>query len=338
MTTVSVGARLHIGFRNLTRTGDLVFGGIGAAIDRPRVVVRARPAASVQCDHNRAHTFAERACALLAVDGARVTVERSLPPHRGYGSGTQLALAVYAAIADATDATPTIHQHAPALGRGRRSGVGIATFEAGGFVVDGGHPTDAPHLDDPGAAWEVPQCAIRRELPGDWRFMLVDPDVPPGRHRTEEAQSIRAVLDTADADLAADVEDALEQAVIPGLRDGDIERFGTGIARIDHYNGTWFSREQADRYRAEIGTVVRSLRASDVVHGVGQSSWGPLVYGVTHKNDAAAARMAGDRALTAAGQDGTVRLARPRNTGYDIDNNNANNSTMRRFDGGVISE
>lgn len=338
MTRVSVGARLHVGFRNLTRTGELVFGGIGVAIDRPRVVVRARPAASVRCANDRARRFAEATCTLLEVDGARVSVERTLPPHRGYGSGTQLALAVYAAVAGATGASPTFRDHAPALDRGRRSGVGIATFERGGFVVDGGHAPDASHLDDPTADWDAPRCAIRREIPTDWRFLLVDPDVPPGRHREAEERSMRAVLAAGEPEIAADVEAALAEDVLPGVRDDDVERFGAGIARIDRRNGTWFSVEQADRYREGVGAVVRSLRASGAVHGVGQSSWGPLVYGVTRTNDAAAARRAGERALERAGREGSIRLVRPRNAGYDIDNNNDNNRTMRRFDGGVMSE
>ena len=339
MTTVSVGARLHIGFRNLSTTGERVFGGIGLAIANPRVVVQVEPAPSVRCAHDRAERFAERTCRLLDLAGASVTVDQSLPSHRGFGSGTQLALAVYAAIALAHDRTPAVRRHAPALGRGRRSGVGIATFEHGGFVVDDGHPVNAAHITDPSTCnWKVPPCTTQLGVPMDWRIVLVLPEVRAGRHHEVEERSMQTVLEAADPTIAATVERVLAGDVIPAIQSGNLAQFGAGIGEIDRYNGDWFAIEQAERYRPTSGRIITILRACPSLYGVGQSSWGPLVYGLTHRNDVAAARAASERALEQTGCDGSVDVVTPRNTGYAVHNNNANNRTMRRYDGGVISE
>jgi len=51
---------------------------------------------------------------------------------------------------------------------------------------------------------------------------------------------------------------------------------------------------------------------------VGQSSWGPTIFGVTDESMADRARAAGEDALATAGVDGTVRVVRARNEGARV--------------------
>ena len=62
----------------------------------------------------------------------------SIPAHVGLGSGTQLGLAVGAALARLAGLQLSTDEIALAVGRGLHSGIGIATFQHGGFVLDGG--------------------------------------------------------------------------------------------------------------------------------------------------------------------------------------------------------
>ncbi|MDY7082174.1 MAG: GHMP kinase, partial [Halobacteria archaeon] len=143
---VETSARLHFGFANLSLARKRLYGGLGVAIDRPRTVVRAESSSELEVitttNAKEARNYAERAVELLGVEGASVEIEREIPRHVGLGSGTQLALAVVTAIAGAHDIEIDARQHAPSLGRGGRSGVGVATFERGGFVLDAGHPAE----------------------------------------------------------------------------------------------------------------------------------------------------------------------------------------------------
>ena len=240
MARVETAARLHFGFGNLSLAHDRLYGALGVALDRPTLAVDATTAETVVCDDEVATEYAERACDLLAVSGADVSVESELPRHAGLGSGTQTALAVLAAIARAYDRAPAVRERAPDLGRGGRSGVGVATFEQGGFVLDAGHPAalftaDAPEV----GAWEVPAVAARHSIPGDWRFLVVVPDVSAGRSGDDEDDSIRRAIAGADPELADRVAGVVVRGVLPAVAAGDAARFGDAVSEVGRLNGAW---------------------------------------------------------------------------------------------------
>ncbi|MFB6125884.1 MAG: beta-ribofuranosylaminobenzene 5'-phosphate synthase family protein [Halolamina sp.] len=320
MIRVETGARLHFGFGNLSLEHERLYGAVGVALDAPRVVVRAEPAETVVCEDPLAREYAERAVDLLGVPGASVTVRSRLPRHVGLGSGTQLALTVLAAVARVHDRTPRVRERAPDLGRGGRSGIGVAAFEAGGMVLDAGHPTARFTTDRPAdGEWDVPAVAARHEIPGDWRFLLVRPSVAVGRHDDAEDDSMRSAVEAADSDRADRVAGVTTRRLLPAVTAGSAERFGAAVAELGRLNGAWYADEQGGVYRPPVGAVVDSLSSSPAVYGAGQSSWGPTVYGVTDAARADAARDAGREALSAAGVDGDVQVVAGRNRGARIE-------------------
>ncbi|WP_232686195.1 beta-ribofuranosylaminobenzene 5'-phosphate synthase family protein [Halobacterium zhouii] len=316
MARVETGGRLHVGFCNLSLSRDRLYGSVGLALDEPRVVVDAERADTVVCDHHNAREHAERACALLGVDGAHVTVREELPRHVGLGSGTQLALAVLTAVARAHGRDPRVRERAPELGRGGRSGVGVAAFEAGGFVLDAGHPTERFTTERPARGeWDVPPVSARHAVPEDWRFVLVCPDADPGKSESGEEESMRSVVERADGALADRIAGAVTRRVLPAIATDDVDAFGAAVAEVGRLNGAWYADEQGGVYRPPAGALVDELTASPAVTGAGQSSWGPVVYGVTDVSRADAAEDAGWSALDAAGVGGDVRVVEPRNVG-----------------------
>ncbi|QKY21175.1 GHMP kinase [Halolamina sp. CBA1230] len=320
MARVETAGRLHFGFGNLSLAYDRLYGALGVALDRPPLAVEATAAESVRCDDEVAAEYAERACDLLSVSGADVSVESGLPRHAGLGSGTQIALAVLAAVARAHGRAPGARERAPDLGRGGRSGVGVATFEQGGFVLDAGHPAalftaDAPEV----GSWAVPEVSARHPIPEGWRFLVVVPDAPSGRSGDDEDAAMRRTVADADPDLADRVAGVVVRGVLPAVAAGDVARFGDAVSEVGRLNGAWYADEQGGTYRPPVGSLVDSLSGSAAVYGAGQSSWGPAVYGVTDDEHAAAAREAGEEALDAAGVDGEVFVAAGRNRGASID-------------------
>ncbi len=319
MTRVVAGARLHFGFGNLSLSHERLYGALGVAVDAPSVVVVAEPADGVDCAHPTAREYAERAVDLLGVPGADVRVESALPRHAGLGSGTQLALATLAAVAHANGVDPSSRERAPALGRGGRSGVGVATFERGGFVLDAGHPTARFTTDRPNdGEWSVPPVAARHEIPDDWRFLLVVPDAEPGRSGDGEDESMRTAVERADPAIADRIAGLLTRRALPAIAEGSAERFGEAVAEVGRLNGAWYADEQGGVYRPPVGQLVDSLSASASVYGAGQSSWGPAVYGVTDADHASDAERAGREALRSAGVDGDVRVVAGRNRGARV--------------------
>ncbi|WP_128904439.1 beta-ribofuranosylaminobenzene 5'-phosphate synthase family protein [Halorubrum amylolyticum] len=319
MARASAGARLHFGFCNLSLSHERLYGALGLGLAEPRVVVDAEPAESVTVDdetrttdtavHDDAREYARTATDLLGVDGAGVILRETLPRHAGLGSGTQLAAATLAAVATAHGKEPRVRERAPALGRGGRSGVGVATFGAGGFVLDAGHPTARFTTDRPAdGEWTVPPVAARHAVPDDWRFLLVRPDADPGRNGDAEDDAMRTAVERAEPGLADRIGGIVTRRVLPAIATGNAERFGAAVAEIGRLNGAWYADEQGGVYRPPVGDVVASLSESAAVFGAGQSSWGPTVYGVTDAANASAAGEAGERALDEAGVGGTVSV------------------------------
>ncbi|WP_458188468.1 beta-ribofuranosylaminobenzene 5'-phosphate synthase family protein [Haladaptatus sp. NG-WS-4] len=316
MARVTVGARLHFGFQNLSLAHERLYGGLGVALESPTVSVEAHTADEVLCDDPRTREYARCATGVLGVPGADVRVHERLPSHVGLGSGTQLALAVLAAVARAHDRRPNVRENAPALDRGGRSGIGVSTFERGGFVVDAGHPTERFTTDRPARGeWSVPTVVARHDVPDDWRFVVALPDAEPGRNGDDEDASMRAVVERADPAIADEISAVLLRRVLPAIAGDDPEAFGSAVAEIGRLNGAWYADEQGGVYRPPVGELVTAMEASPAIFGAGQSSWGPAVYGVTTRTYADSAVESAETALESAGVGGDVRVARPRNRG-----------------------
>ena len=317
---VTAGGRVHFGFQNLSLARERLYGGLGVALDQPRVVVEAEPADDVQCDDPQARATAERVVDLLDVGGVDLAVEKRLPHHVGLGSGTQFALAVLTAVARAHDRDPEVETNAPALGRGGRSGVGCATFRTGGFVADAGHHAERFTTTPPAEGeWTVPKPVARHALPDSWRFVLAIPEIDSGRSGDEENESIGRVVERADPAIADDIARIVAQRLLPAAAEGDWAGFGGAVAAVSRLNGTWYADEQGGVYRPPLGGIVDSLSASPAISGVGQSSWGPAVYGLTDAERASEARAVAREALSAAGVDGDVLVCAPRNEGARVE-------------------
>ncbi len=262
--TVSAGARLHVGFQNLSLARERLYGGIGIGLAEPRVTVTAEPAASVAAADPLLRDYANRAVDVLGVSGVTITLEESLPRHVGLGSGTQLALAVLTATARAHGLEPRVRERAPAMGRGGRSGVGVATFEGGGFVVDAGHPTARFTTEPPAEGdWTVPPVVARHDLPSEWRFLVVVPDADPGRSGDDEDASMRAVVERADPAIADEIAGVVTRKLLPAAAAGRLEPFGEAIAEIGRKNGAWY----ADARGASSGRPRRTRRIARGLSG-----------------------------------------------------------------------
>jgi len=317
MTRVSIGARLHAGFQNLSLARDRLYGGIGWAIEKPRVVLAVEQADELVCPDDAVEPYARRALDVLDLPGAEIATERRFERHAGLGSGTRLALASLLGIADAYDRTVDVRERAPDLGRGGRSGVGIATFLDGGFVVDGGHPVERfTHSPPETGAWTTPPVVARHAIPEDWRFVLLMPDVEAGQHGSDEDASMRSIVERADPGIADEIAPLLTQRLLPAIADGDRRTFGEAITRLGRLNGAWYADEQGGVYRPPAGQLIERLADVPGVSGVGQSSWGPTIYALTGTDATDRVCEAAEDALAEVGVDGEVTVAAPDNRGF----------------------
>jgi beta-RFAP synthase len=244
-----------------------------------------------------------------------VRLVETIPVHAGFGAGTQVALAVALAAARAAGRPAPIRELARRLGRGQRSGIGVAAFERGGLVIDAGHAVEEDgnavvgEADGP----EPPPVIFQHPLPDDWRFVLATPRAAPGLSGPSEERAFRD-LPPMDAERVGRICRLTLMQVAPAALAGDIRTFGAAITEIQEVIGEYFAPHQGGRFASQTGCEVAELAFAQGAHGVGQSSWGPTVFALVH-GESAARSLAG--ALRHAFRDrlAWVDVSRARNQG-----------------------
>src|SRR5262245_6077210 len=285
-TIIQTGARLHLGFLDLNGACGRRFGSIGVALEQPRCTVAAGPApAGADAPSEPVRAILERLGPHLATRSLVVEVIEAIPPHTGFGAGTQLALAIALAVSRASGHTTSIRDLARRVGRGQRSGIGIAAFESGGLVIDAGHPTE-PDGDATGAAPdgpESPPVIFRHPLPDAWHFVLATPRAAPGLSGPLEQRAFDD-LPPMDAARVGRICRLTLMQVAPAVLGGHIRTFGAAITEIQELVGEYFAARQGGRFASQIGCEVTELALARGAHGVGQSSWGPTVFALVESD------------------------------------------------------
>jgi beta-RFAP synthase len=310
--SVTAGARLHLGFTNLSDDLGRCCGSLGVALDRPTTTVIVDDAGAPGHASAQVAECVRRFGEHFGVDPrVSVAVPESITPHVGLGSGTQLSLAVGHALAAACGVDADPWEIALAMGRCRRSGIGAATFLEGGFVIDAGHRTASAGQD------ARPTIVWRRDLPSDWRFVIAVPDATHGMNGSAEEGVFRELAPSVRTSEA--ICRITQLRLMPALVEEDIEEFGRALTDIDRKTGDYFSALQGGVY-GDGGTrqVIEAMLAAGAC-GVGQSSWGPAVYGLVHAREAGRLEADVRRGLDARGVVATVFVSRGRNTGAVVD-------------------
>lgn len=278
--TVSVRApaRLHLGFLDLNASQGRKFGSIGLAIDSHYTEIAISQATETRIlgsqlsaeTHSRLEKVRHRFYQTLGKDlspthqQTQIEVKQQIPEHAGLGSGTQLALTLGSALAkfhDLTIDTPSLAQQ---LGRGKRSGIGVATFDHGGFIIDGGLKPEQT----------VPPLLMHHVYPESWRIVLVMDPQHQGMHGQNESQAFKT-LPVFPLDNARTICHLTLMQLLPALLEQDIDEFGQAITDIQALVGDHFAAAQGGRYTSPV--VADCLEhAQKLGHkGIAQSSWGP---------------------------------------------------------------
>lgn len=298
---VETGARLHFGVLDLRGALGRRFGGLGAAVPQPSLLLEATDAPDVSAhgpDAVRVLEFAHRFLAQHGIGGgARFIVHRQIPAHCGLGSGTQLGLAVARALAElrALPADPVAL--ARAVDRGRRSAIGTWTFALGGFIVEGGR---RPELD------VLAPLLARFPLPDGWHCVVAVPDAAPGLSGEAEATAFERLSPPSERDVERVAHLVLMQ-LLPALVEADLVSFGAALTEVQRITGGWFAEQQGGIFAPGPSEQLVRRMAEWGAAGVGQSSWGPAVYGLVESEAAArelamhAAAVVGDERRVFAG-------------------------------------
>ena len=323
---VRAPGRLHLGFLDPGGSLGRRFGSLGLVIDGFETVIELAPAAAgTVADEVTAMTHSaageiERARTHLAQmrthtgldQPLRLRLDQVLPAHAGFGSGTQLALAIGRAFAQCHGLAVDSTVLARWLGRGLRSGIGIAGFDQGGLLLDGG----------PGVDGSPAPVLARLALPSAWRVLVVQDLSDQGLSGPQERQAM-AQLTPLPREAAADICHQMLMRVLPGAASGDFAAFAAGITRMQHLLGAHFAPAQGGSAftSAAVGRLVRWVaEGAEAAEGaaVGQSSWGPTGFAILPSLAAAEAAVRSARAAGLVREGLQLQIVRPRNQGASI--------------------
>lgn len=276
---VETTARLHMGFFDLHGGLGRKFGSIGLSLDAPSLHLSATYQKDLEVKGSEAvhpdklarieHAAKRFLQHLNIVTGANIWVDECMQTHAGLGSGTQISLAVGAALSQLYGLHLSTREIALNMQRGRRSGIGIAAFDVGGILIDGGRH----------AQTILPPILARYDFPQDWRILLIFDEAELGVHGAQELQAF-SELPEFPQDLAAELCRHVLMQAMPALVEQDLNAFGQSIQILQQYTGDYFSPAQGGRYASPSVTRVLNKLASLGVACFGQSSWGPTGFAV----------------------------------------------------------
>lgn len=299
---IETPSRLHLGLVNPFNKAYRLYIAVGVAIDQPQTVVSVYaddPISIEGCRSSEIHTRIKPIIEEYGLKRGRVVIEKCVPVHVGLGSTTQLLLSVSHGLMLSNGLNPDIVEIARKIGLGRISGVGTYVYMYGGLVVDSGKQFET----------DFPRLLARFEVPENWRFVVA---IPSGKGLDEVRE--KEVFESGEKvpdEMIWYASYALFAELIPSLLECRFEAFAKALTKFQETVGKMFSKYQGGVFAQQSAVVVDKMKELGLM-GVGQSSWGPAVYGVTDTHEKA---VKASNKLKEILDDAHVFIAKPRNKG-----------------------
>lgn len=270
---ISAGSRIHLGFIDPLGVSGRRWGAVGLYLDEPKLSMVCEESDHVDVDGpGWLRDLVSTVSKSLGIDGLKVRCEEYIPRHVGLGSGTQTILSIGLAASKIYGLGLTVEELAIMFGRCKRSGAGYWLFQRGGLTIDSGVPSPA----------KLPKLLFRLDFPRDWRILLAIPDSEgAGLHGEVEEERISKLSAVA----AKDASLIVLMKLIPSLIEEDFAKFTEAVEELDLLTSSFFNEAQSGAYHPMAREVIESFKEAGV-RGVGQSSWGPTIYGFIEEDDA----------------------------------------------------
>ncbi|MDR1820560.1 MAG: hypothetical protein LBR15_09995 [Methanobrevibacter sp.] len=318
---INVPSRLHMTLIDLNGSYGRFDGGIGLTLANPKIVLKGELSESgISLDFSSRiddNIKDEAYLKLLnSVDdlmkhfsvesGFHFTLEEAYPMHSGLGSGTQFALATGRLVCEllkddlnveyndfsqneynnigASKAKNSINSYSlgKILKRGGTSGIGTFSFDYGGFILDGGHNLNDKEKFLPSSASSAkpPVLIGNYDFPQEWDIIVAIPNNGDNTVSGKKEVDLFQKYCPVPKDEVEKLSHLILMNLIPFMLEKDIESFGHVINQIQDLG---FKRIEVSLQPDNVKKAMEAMRESGA-YGVGMSSFGPAIYGVTYKN------------------------------------------------------
>ncbi|MCL7414812.1 MAG: beta-ribofuranosylaminobenzene 5'-phosphate synthase [ANME-2 cluster archaeon] len=276
MIQINTPSRLHMTLIDLNASLGRVDGGVGLTLDDPSMRLSAEETnegvfVTGSGDLKRIKTAAE--LLIPQGEGIHIKVEQPYSAHVGLGSGTQSALAAGWAVNLMFGLGLSVREVATKVGRGGTSGIGVESFEHGGFIVDGGHRFADKGVFSPSAASRLPPGPVlfRHDFPA-WPLVVAIPD-RKGASSQREVDIFKEYCPVPLGEVQA-VSHIILMNMLSALIEADMQGFGDAINRIQEVG---FKQREVGLQNEEVRHCMDIMREQGA-YGAGMSSFGPTVF------------------------------------------------------------
>ena len=328
---ITTPCRIHLSLIDENGYTGRIDGGIGLMLDRPNVVFEASN--SAEEFKIEAHNYYKESIEVINEIASKVfkkfnisnknfhfNLKRYFPSHVGLGSKTQLSLAIITAITKLKSFNKlSIQELTQLVERGGTSGIGWRGFATGGFILDGGHDygkgkEKESFLPSSAASSSNPAITLsRHDIPDNWRFVLVIPNVKKGAYGDEEIRVFQNYAPIPQQEVN-EVSHQIIMKIIPGIIKDDLKCFGDGLKRIQSIG---FKKIEINLQHQ----IVKDLLAFFEEYGLkayGMSSFGPSVVGIV-ESDSEAEELLKTVQKNQKNGGGHIYICKPNNSGAKIE-------------------
>lgn len=313
MIELRTGCRLHFGLAELSPGQPNRYAGLGVMLNSPSMHLRITWDAAVpeitlvdRIDAASQQEYQQRIGSWQRGNNdTHVELLKGYPFHSGLGAGTQLAcLLAIARQLKSASASPdrsaklkTCNQTSGAnwlrvrdilanvsaqdlaglAQRGLRSAIGLQGFLSGGLILDQGYEGSD---------------SIRREvranavcLPESWRFVLIRGTTNSAITGALETNMIGEMASKPHPHRSRMLE--LAKLVLEAARNAEFNSFCEAMDEYMQYAGDMFAPIQGGRYNGAVCSQAVAVANQCGLKAVGQSSWGPTIFGIASDPDQA---------------------------------------------------
>ena len=319
---IKTPSRLHMALIDLNGSLGRIDGGVGIALERPQVTLEAElidVGILVEGDDD-GRTFEVANMVLKNYGlkgGVHIRVLEKYDKHVGLGFGTQLSLATAFSIAKLHGICTSPRELAKVVGRGGTSGIGVAAFETGGMIIDGGHTFGQDRQKQsflPSSASKAPPAPVisRLDFPEDWSIVLATPKKNQKIHGSLEVELFSKHCPVPISEVQA-LSHIILMKLLPSVVIKDVTEFGEAVSLIQKIG---FKKVELN-LQSEIVKEIMAAMVGTGAYGVGLSSFGPTLYTVVDsaKKAKAIAKAAEDRMKETGGK---VLITKANNKGAEV--------------------
>ena len=262
-------SRLHLGFIELDKSAPRNFGSLGLTISKFQNVIEIKESKKYEIATKNLYVklkineVFKKFKKKFFLKPFRIEVYETTPSHIGLGSGTQLALTVGLLISEFHNLKLSFKDIVKISGRGLRSGVGIESFNNGGFIVDCGK----------GQITTIPPVFFRTEWPDEWKIILILDNSFKGLSGNDEKKQF-GKISKIDPNISMVNSQTLLMNIIPSIIENNFINFCKGIQIIQKNMSRVFYNNEKKFASKGVERIFNFLSKKKIM-GYGQSSWGP---------------------------------------------------------------